>query len=638
MVQVVSVGRFWEISCSSWLMLTSVQKRCSDTESELLAVYATGLSLHLPVNGASSSAEYLAVFMPPALLTCTDRLSRTAFDGALPPEFPQSITSKTFWNIAALIETNPNKLPVKVDLEDEQKCTVRYVEVKEFVRLAIGGTCDIIDVVRVAVQSVDGEFKEGQGSPAVYESEKWKLLVSSVFKPFVNDFLNLQWVRRTFGFASGQVKSLKFGARAEDSVRQKLFAMTYHRFFNVFEFLDSGNWIIQRKLAVDPSINSQQFLSSLNSFDDWAKSVSSAKSPIAELLSDIQEGKFTQEVLFETLDKSTQSVDDLLKKVQKNKKDLEPKLKDLAKNKTVPKDFGERFDVWLKQSRPKLSPRNDWSLEDDVKQITACPDNVSEILKTLNCPIQPSQVMFLTQSGSYLYDLQTKSSDTDYMVIFSHFPSSLDLTSTPAPDLYEDHVTTYVADKSNVIEYSANEIDNFCLMIMKGNPRNLEPLYASESKITYESVLWKKFKSFRDSLLSLRVYNQYLGFVSDRISKAKKEYDREDYVRSAKYLYHAYHKLYDVMRLADGKTPKVTLDGEEKEKIMEIRTVCSCADATPEFLKSFLENHITESNSLLETTAKRISSTELPQEADFDKLFEFLSFVRFVYQTLDVSQ
>eukprot|EP00455_Lapot_gusevi_P045950 TRINITY_DN5961_c0_g1_i4.p1 TRINITY_DN5961_c0_g1~~TRINITY_DN5961_c0_g1_i4.p1 ORF type:complete len:202 (+),score=55.68 TRINITY_DN5961_c0_g1_i4:85-606(+) len=121
------------------------------------------------------------------------------------------------------------------------------------------------------------------------------------------------------------------------------------------------------------------------------------------------------------------------------------------------------------------------------------------------------------------------------------------------------------------------EVGMFAELLIKGNPKVIEPLYVP---CEYEHDLFRVLRANRDALLSQRVIHQYFGFIMDRFHRIGK-HGKE---RANKLLYHAFHKMFDLKRLLRGVPPRVVSTGAEREFIMHIRE----GELTGEFEESKL--------------------------------------------------
>jgi len=136
----------------------------------------------------------------------------------------------------------------------------------------------------------------------------------------------------------------------------------------------------------------------------------------------------------------------------------------------------------------------------------------------------------------------------------------------------------FATDKKGVIEYSGRELGSFITLLAKGNPKNVELLFSN--KPAHRSWAWKELLGARHCFLTLRCAKQYLGFISERLFRARDvlkagEGDNDDLLSRggefSKLLYHATHKMLDLGRILQGGCPVVTLSGEERQMVLKIR-------------------------------------------------------------------
>jgi hypothetical protein len=64
-------------------------------------------------------------------------------------------------------------------------------------------------------------------------------------------------------------------------------------------------------------------------------------------------------------------------------------------------------------------------------------------------------------------------------------------------------------------EFVALEVATFMGELLKGNPKNIQPLFSDRS--IFQSPLWKEMVAQRMHILSERAITQYFGFISERI-------------------------------------------------------------------------------------------------------------------------
>lgn len=241
-----------------------------------------------------------------------------------------------------------------------------------------------------------------------------------------------------------------------------------------------------------------------------------------------------------------------------------------------------------------------------------------------------AELIFMAQSGSFMYDVHMPSSDCDYTIVFMSRPDQLSQRLLPASE-FQHHVHgSFAADKTGEVEYSGKELGNFLVELSKGNPRNVELLFTSKPHTS--SSVWQELCAMRDGFLTIRCARQYLGFITDRLRKAAPEcemsaqdFDEVCSKRFSKCLYHAYHKMFELTRVLRGERPVVALTGQEREFVMELRVrpPSTLADA---------QARLVEANKKYDELGKTfddvIHAGTLPQEVDADLLIEWLRSVR----------
>ncbi|CAD7944168.1 unnamed protein product [Amoebophrya sp. A120] len=300
-----------------------------------------------------------------------------------------------------------------------------------------------------------------------------------------------------------------------------------------------------------------------------------------------------------------------------------------------------------------------------------------------------AELVFLAQTGSFLYDLHTKTSDEDYSIIF--LASSGDLCSrVPGPTQFQFHQAAsggFASDKFGTVEYTGRELGAFLCELCKGNPRNLEMLFTR--KRFEGSSVWVELVQKRRMFLTLRSVAQYLGFIGERLYRAKKEVaewpeillaEEEDkdgkFVelngnkerggvaqkttgggqegvsvlpaapshqmtmspldlseqetqaakRVSKLLYHAWHKIFELQRILNLEEPLVKLEGKQHEFVMQSRL--GCLPRSREEAEGFLREPLQKYAALKEKAEVTKMKKLLPAEVDVKKLSDWLFTVR----------
>uniref|UniRef100_A0A7S1RGU4 Nucleotidyltransferase domain-containing protein n=1 Tax=Alexandrium catenella TaxID=2925 RepID=A0A7S1RGU4_ALECA len=227
-----------------------------------------------------------------------------------------------------------------------------------------------------------------------------------------------------------------------------------------------------------------------------------------------------------------------------------------------------------------------------------------------------ADLAFMAQTGSFMYDLQVPSSDCDYSIIFLADPEDLASRTPPATEFHR-----------------GKELGPFLLELAKGNPRNVELLFTEKPHIT--SPVWQELRSRRHGFVTLRCARQYFGFIMDRLGCASKEleaHSRDGEVlkvgtakRFSKWLYHAHHKLFGLLRLLETGEPLVALAGQQRDFVLGLRL-------RPPELRTEAMALLEKAEAQLRQCEGRIQAAEasgaLPAEVDAEALLAWLGGVR----------
>lgn len=242
---------------------------------------------------------------------------------------------------------------------------------------------------------------------------------------------------------------------------------------------------------------------------------------------------------------------------------------------------------------------------------------------------QGADLIFMAQTGSFLYDLHIASSDSDFSLIYLSPVRDLASRSPPSSG-FQFHVNVgFGLDKAGEVEYSGKELGDFVVELAKGNPRNIELLFTEKPHET--SSVWQELRARRRSFLTCRCVSQYMGFISDRLHKAAPELDLiqvgEEAAgkRFSKFLYGAWHKIFDLQRVLEGKEPLVALKGDEHSFVMGLRLR---PPASREEAQSALDSCTARLKELGEKAKAVCAAGSLPVEVDAAALSEWLQGVR----------
>jgi predicted nucleotidyltransferase len=264
-----------------------------------------------------------------------------------------------------------------------------------------------------------------------------------------------------------------------------------------------------------------------------------------------------------------------------------------------------------------------------------------------------TEITFMIRCGSFLYNLDTKGSDEDYFICFTS-PTNALLRSKPPATQFERHVAKPMgADKAGEVEYAGKEVGLFLQELAKGNPRNIEFLFAAPSRAINASPLWSKLRMFRKDFLTGRCIVQYLGFISERLHRVRKmirpflgadgatmekiSYEAENGI--SKYFYHAFHKIFELKRIVHYKDPIVRFPNgsDEREFIISIRKTRPMAgEFNPSVLLAKAERMLKETKQEWNDVDKRRKENGQSlrrDEVDVAKLMKILKAVRLQYFT-----
>lgn len=238
-----------------------------------------------------------------------------------------------------------------------------------------------------------------------------------------------------------------------------------------------------------------------------------------------------------------------------------------------------------------------------------------------------SEIVLVLQTGSFMYDLHIESSDCDYRVVFLTKPEQA-LSVHPPGDEFRHHVNLgFGADKSGLDEFKGTELGAFVLDLARGNPVNVELLFAQKAGAC--SSVWEELRAARTCFLTVRCCRQYLGFVADRLKKLEAIVGAHTFgglqsSQASKLLYQTQHKFLDLRRVLSGDVPQVAVAGEERENILAVRrSRLSLAEA-----ELLLETSQSEAEALETQLDEVVAAGRLPEEVDSVALLAWLRCVR----------
>lgn len=240
-----------------------------------------------------------------------------------------------------------------------------------------------------------------------------------------------------------------------------------------------------------------------------------------------------------------------------------------------------------------------------------------------------AELIFATQVGSFMYDLQVAASDKDFAILF--LADAKDLLAPQPPRMeFQHHVNLgFGAEKQGLMEYTSREFGSFCADLAKGNPRNVELLFTDKPHA--RNWVWDELRARRKEFLTIHCARQYLGFIQDRLKRLLKECDdaagfgEEHAARASKLLYHAHHRILELRRIVRGGEPLVALVNDERDHVMRFRL------QRPRNAEEARNLH-READQIWQQLRAEVDAAEekatLPMEVDAESLLAWLCSVR----------
>jgi len=236
----------------------------------------------------------------------------------------------------------------------------------------------------------------------------------------------------------------------------------------------------------------------------------------------------------------------------------------------------------------------------DSSQGAQKPEDLKQFLEAVLAKRNvKGDVIFSSVAGSHSFNLAVETSDKDY---FGVYEGKIDdvLSLVPPPDTFDSHNP----------DYSVFELQMFCKLVLKGNPKLIEPLFSSH--MCYYNEDWVALQNVRNSFLSKNVVSHYLSYVNSQL----KDIQRGDGEKKKKY-YHAIRLLGETERIVDGGLPKVWMDGAEREFLLNIR-------------KGEIEEKelVAKVESMQNAIQEKLQTSTLPEQADVNTLNSWLVSLR----------
>ncbi|KAL6058512.1 hypothetical protein QOT17_014784 [Balamuthia mandrillaris] len=208
------------------------------------------------------------------------------------------------------------------------------------------------------------------------------------------------------------------------------------------------------------------------------------------------------------------------------------------------------------------------------------------------------ELIFAMLAGSQAFNLAVATSDEDWFGIYAGDIEATFGLQAPAPSL-----------DGNDPDYAIYEVSKYAELLLKGNPKVIEPLFAKHNCWTHP--LWHLLQNKREAFLTQTTLAQYVKYSRSQLHDAKELSGQPKH----KKLCHALRLMREAYRISRGEGPMVWFEGEERDYLLSIRS-----GAVDE--NSILQ----ELTELQETIEKRKES--LPARTDPSLLDQWIEQVR----------
>ncbi|RUS84850.1 hypothetical protein EGW08_007391 [Elysia chlorotica] len=181
---------------------------------------------------------------------------------------------------------------------------------------------------------------------------------------------------------------------------------------------------------------------------------------------------------------------------------------------------------WMMKTRLQdqvVSPQT--SLSDEASKLR-------ELMEKIGGPVtsmKPEQIILVAVAGSAMYNLNTPTSDIDYVVVYSTPVDTLLKATKKLPECHESRGT------EKVVEYGAYEARLFCEMLLKCSVVILELLFTEKHE--YTSPLWQELAKHKKSFVTEKAISQYLGLIKNNFKSIGKGKHCESPKRDRKLFY-----------------------------------------------------------------------------------------------------
>ncbi|XP_065188380.1 uncharacterized protein LOC135819146 [Sycon ciliatum] len=188
------------------------------------------------------------------------------------------------------------------------------------------------------------------------------------------------------------------------------------------------------------------------------------------------------------------------------------------------------------------------------------------------CLINPEDLVYVSMSGSQLYNVSLPTSDEDVGCVFRWNDPEMIVRQYAClePDVYELRPFAQQSGDRALASLVGFEARKFVTMLLGGAIEWVQVIFARDA--FYETSHFSKLVEKRHLLLSHTLVDAYIGYLNRALysAKAMDAIDQEE--SPVKSLYHMYHKLIQLEQLVRGEAPTPVVTGEARDLIMKIRT------------------------------------------------------------------
>eukprot|EP01122_Echinamoeba_exundans_P005004 TRINITY_DN1518_c0_g1_i1.p1 TRINITY_DN1518_c0_g1~~TRINITY_DN1518_c0_g1_i1.p1 ORF type:complete len:540 (-),score=47.78 TRINITY_DN1518_c0_g1_i1:494-2029(-) len=235
----------------------------------------------------------------------------------------------------------------------------------------------------------------------------------------------------------------------------------------------------------------------------------------------------------------------------------------------------------------------------------ALPLEASELQMLRDVVGESGELIFAMRCGSWAYNMQTPTSDKDYFGVF--------IAKYKGPLFGLKSSFDRSGGGPEQADYAIYDVETFCRLLVKGNPKVVEPLF-SENRCWY-SERWLQIRGCRSLVINLTVARQYFGFATAERRAIKSPATTD----ISKPTYHAMRLLNEASNILDGRPPQVWLDGEFRDKLMRVRV------AGPDCDREQLTEQVEELYRQIEV---KLANASIPETIDTKPLTSWLLSIR----------